>query len=224
MPRYYTEKLGAGRLRACYELAPPAIRAYLEGEISFVRKRIPQDALVLELGCGYGRVLREIAGAGRTIVGIDTAIASLAMAREHVPGGPPPHLAAMDAARMAFGDRVFDLTFCIQNGISAFGVDQPGLVREAARVTRSSGLVLFSSYTAGIWDDRLAWFRLQAAHGLIGEIDEEATGNGVIACKDGFRASTVSAGDFARMTASAGLSSRIFEVAGSSLFCEIDAP
>jgi 2-polyprenyl-6-hydroxyphenyl methylase/3-demethylubiquinone-9 3-methyltransferase len=224
MPGYYAGKLSADRLRACYDLAPPVIAAYLEGEIAFVRQRISRDTLVLELGCGYGRVLREISGAGRGIVGIDTAIESLAMAREFIPAGPRLRLAAMDAARMAFPDRTFDLTICIQNGISAFGVDQPALIREAARVTRQGGFVLFSSYTTRLWNDRLQWFRLQAAHGLIGEIDDEATGDGVIACRDGFRASTVSSVGFASLVVSAGLSCKILEAPGGSLFCEIVAP
>jgi 2-polyprenyl-6-hydroxyphenyl methylase/3-demethylubiquinone-9 3-methyltransferase len=224
MPGYYARKLSAERLRACYDLAPPVIAAYLEGEIAFVRQMISPDALVLELGCGYGRVLRGISGDGRGIVGIDTSIESLSMARKFVPAGPRLHLAAMDAARMAFPDHAFDLTICVQNGISALGVDQPALFREAARVTRPGGSLLFSSYSTRLWNDRLEWFRLQAAQGLIGEIDDEATGDGVIACRDGFRATTVSAAGFASMAASAGLSCKIIEAPGASLFCVIVLP
>ena len=36
MSGYYTKKLAAKRLRACYDLAPPRTRAYLEAEIEFV--------------------------------------------------------------------------------------------------------------------------------------------------------------------------------------------
>jgi 2-polyprenyl-6-hydroxyphenyl methylase/3-demethylubiquinone-9 3-methyltransferase len=70
----------------------------------------------------------------------------------------------------------------------------------------------------------LRWFEIQAAHGLIGEIDHTATGNGVIVCKDGFRATTVGAEEFSRLAGELGVTARIEEVAGSSVFCEILAP
>jgi len=42
MPGYYIERLAAERLRACYDLAPPRTKAYLEAEIEFVlAKRRP---------------------------------------------------------------------------------------------------------------------------------------------------------------------------------------
>jgi len=97
-------------------------------------------------------------------------------------------------------------------------------MREAVRLTRSGGLVLFSSYSARFWEARLEWFEAQAAHGLIGEIDREATRDGVIVCKDGFRAVTVDGEGFRRLVEPLGLVPCIVEVDGSSLFCEISVP
>ena len=103
----------------------------------------------------------------------------------------------------------------------AFQMEQKILVAEALRVTRSGGSVLLSSYAERFWEDRIGWFRLQAEHGLIGEIDEEATGEGVIVCKDGFRATTVTADDFRAIASDFGLVPIVTEVDGSSLFCEL---
>jgi len=55
MSSYYTEKLAAERLRACYDLAPPRTKAYLEAEIQFVLQKMFPSMVVLELGCGYGQ-------------------------------------------------------------------------------------------------------------------------------------------------------------------------
>ena len=224
MPGYYTEKLAAERLRACYDLAPPRTRAYLEAEIEFVLRRTRPSMIVAELGCGYGRVLERLLPAARVVVGIDTSLASLRMALEFMGGKPSVHLACMDAISMGFRDRVFDLTLCVQNGICAFAVDQQQLFREAVRVTRSGGLVLFSSYSAKFWEHRLQWFEIQSAHRLIGEIDHQATGNGVIVCKDGFRATTADRTTFETLAAGLGVTPYITEVDGSSLFCEIVVP
>ena len=224
MTGYYAENLAAERLRACYEVAPPRARAYLEAEIDFVLERTTPSTLALELGCGYGRVLRRLVPRSRAAVGIDTSLPSLKMAREFVGPSPSLRLLAMDAACMGFRDGSFDLAFCVQNGISAFAVDELTLFREAVRVTRPGGIVLFSSYAERFWQDRLEWFEAQAAHGLIGPIDREATGNGVIVCKDGFRATTVGPDRFEALAARLDLLPRIGEVEGSSLFCEVVVP
>ena len=82
MSGYYTEKLSAERLRACYDLAPPRTKAYLEAEIEFVLRKATRSMIVVELGCGYGRVLERLLPAVQVVVGIDTSLPSLRMASE----------------------------------------------------------------------------------------------------------------------------------------------
>jgi len=224
MPSYYTERLAAERLRACYDLAPPRTKAYLEAEIEFVLGRTTPSMLALELGCGYGRVLERLLRRVRVAFGIDTSPSSLRMAMDYLGRKPPLCLACMDSVQTGFRDRTFDLTICIQNGICAFAVDQQQLFREAMRVTRSGGLVMFSSYTPQFWEHRLEWFEIQSAHRLIGEIDYQATGKGTIVCKDGFRATTADRATFENLADCLGVTPRITEVDGSSLFCEFVCP
>lgn len=193
-------------------------------EIEFVLERITPGDWVLELGCGYGRVLEQLTRGNANVIGIDTSAGSLAMARDSTGFCSKPSLLVMDAAQLGFRATRFGLVACIQNGISAFKVDPGQLVREALRVTRSGGRVLFSSYSERFWLDRLDWFRIQAKVGLIGEIDEKATGDGVIVCKDGFRATTFGPDDFRALASSVGVSAKISEVDGSSIFCEIRVP
>jgi 2-polyprenyl-6-hydroxyphenyl methylase/3-demethylubiquinone-9 3-methyltransferase len=221
MHGYYSQKLSAERLRLCYEVAPPRVQRYLEAEIEFVLERTEPPALVLELGCGYGRVLQRLVAKAKTVVGIDSSHESLRLAREMMRGVPSCHLFEMDAVELGFRDRQFDLVVCIQNGISAFRVDPGRLIEEAVRVTRAGKRVLFSSYSEHFWEDRLHWFRIQSKYGLIGEIDEDATGGGVIVCKDGFRASTVGPDDFISLISDLDIVPEITEVNGSSIFCEI---
>jgi len=218
---YYSSKLSGRRLRLCYEIAPPRVQRYLEAEIAFVLERIRPSSLVLELGCGYGRVLDRLAASARGAVGIDTSRDSLLMAREYVGPRSSCRFAQMNAAALGFRDGCFDLVACVQNGISAFNIDKRTLIQEAVRVTRPGGRVLFSSYSERFWPHRLAWFRIQAEYGLIGPIDDEATGDGVIVCEDGFQATTVGPDEFTSLLAAYPLPAQISEVDGSSLFCEI---
>jgi 2-polyprenyl-6-hydroxyphenyl methylase/3-demethylubiquinone-9 3-methyltransferase len=219
MREYYENKLSAEGLRKCYEIAPPRICQYLDAEVRFVTGRIMGKNQVLELGCGYGRVMRQVSTCVGSITGCDTSRSSLELAKSHL----LPHrnfgLVLTDASCLAFRSGVFDAVFCVQNGISAFGVSRQRLVDEAVRVTRKGGLVLFSSYSHRIWKHRLAWFKAQSEAGLVGEIDETRTGKGTIVCKDGFHTTTVSRAEFERLFSKSGAEFLLKEVDGSSLFC-----
>jgi len=217
---YYKDKLSATRLLKCYEIAPPRIRRYLDAEIQFVLSSLHCKDLVLELGCGYGRVMRTVAPLVSIIVGNDISRESLELARSYMKPYENYRIIQMDASNMAFRSFTFDAVFCIQNGISAFGVEKKSLIAEAIRVTKNGGVICFSSYSPKIWKDRLDWFRKQSQAGLLGEIDEEKTHNGTIVCKDGFKATTVSDSLFAELFNELGLNTSIKEVDESSIFCK----
>ena len=127
----------------------------------------------------------------------------------------------MNAIDLKFDDEYFDKVICVQNGISAFNVDPKRLLNEAIRVTKKGGTVLFSSYSEKFWEERLNWFQIQAEHGLIGEIDYNLTKNGIIICKDGFKAITYSEQDFLELASHFNVQATICEIDNSSLFCEI---
>lgn len=221
MHDYYSQKLSAERLRLCYEIAPSRIKQYLEAEIEYVLDKIKSSDFILELGCGYGRVLKKLAAKAGIVVGIDTSYDSLCFAQQTFSGSLSCYLLEMDAVELGFRNKQFDVVVCIQNGIAAFNVNQRKLIQESMRVTRTGGKILFSSYSKRFWMDRLEWFRVQSEYGLIGEIDEKATGGGVIVCKDGFKASTVSPDDFIALTSNLGIDPVLIEVDGSSIFCEL---
>lgn len=221
MAGYYADKLSGKRLKQVYESAPPRIKQYLDAEVEYLLSRIKPEDSVLELGCGYGRILPRLAEKAAVVVGIDNSMKNLQYEYKALRGLKNCSLACMDASQLAFRDRSFDMVVCIQNGISAFQAGRRELIREAMSVTKSGGRALFSSYSEKFWDDRLEWFKAQADDGLIGEIDFERTGDGVIVCKDGFTASTVSPEEFLVLTENLGADVSIVEVDESSIFCEI---
>ena len=218
---YYKEKLSASGLLRCYETAPPRIKQYLDAEIQFVISNIQCKDMILELGCGYGRVMKEVSPFVSHIIGNDISQESLELAVSYMEGCQNYAVFLVDASQMAFRSSTFDAVFCIQNGISAFGVDRKRLIAESARVTKKNGIILFSSYSPKIWEARLEWFRKQSQLGLIGQIDEAKTHDGTIVCKDGFRATTVGSDQFVELFGELGLKASIIEVDQSSVFCKV---
>jgi ubiquinone/menaquinone biosynthesis C-methylase UbiE len=144
---YYRDKLSAERLKLCYEIAPPRAKQYLKAEEKYVLQNIRPSDTVLELGCGFGRVLQKIARKAKLAIGIDTSTDSLLLGRHELSGLKNCILLKMDAIQLGFLDQTFDRVICIQNGISAFHVNQKDLIRESIRVTKRRGKVLFSSYS-----------------------------------------------------------------------------
>jgi 2-polyprenyl-6-hydroxyphenyl methylase/3-demethylubiquinone-9 3-methyltransferase len=223
MSKYYSESLSARNLQKCYELAPPRIQRYLSEEIRVVRERINPEDLVLELGCGYGRALAELISGKNLLFGIDNSYDSIYFEKKSFLQSMKVFLLCMDVKKMGIHENKFDLVFCIQNGISALGIDPALVIHETLRVTKPGGIILLSSYTDNIWQDRLEWFQIQSEYGLIGEIDESRTENGIIICKDGFKATTFNKNQFNQLLSGFDKEYSIFEIDESSIFCEIIA-
>ncbi|NHK31259.1 MAG: class I SAM-dependent methyltransferase [Asgard group archaeon] len=218
---YYSEKLSSNKLKRCYDIASPRIKQYLEAEIQFVLDQIDSSDIVLELGCGYGRVLARLAKKAKAVYGIDISEESIDFAEEFLAEYSNNHLYQMDAEELTFQNNSFNVVVAIQNAVSAFKIAPERLIVESLRVTKPNGKVILSSYSEKIWDARLDWFAKQSEENLLGEIDWEKTKDGIIICKDGFKATTFTQKDFQDLIEKLDLNASITEVDNSSLFCVI---
>jgi len=88
----------------------------------------------LEVGCGEGRVARDLAARGHRVVGLDASPTLLRHATAAHPGG---RYVRADAAALPFGDAEFDLVVAYNSLMDV--EDMPGSVREAGRVLERGG-------------------------------------------------------------------------------------
>ncbi len=221
---YYAQKLSAGRLKRVYDIATPRIEQYLNAEIEHILQKIKPMDSVIELGCGYGRILEKLADKAHKVVGIDISEDNIEFARKYLKKRDNIEVYKMDAVNLDFPDSTFDLVVIAQNGISAFKIEPVHLLKECLRITKKGGIILFSTYAAKFWEHRLEWFKIQSDEGLLGEIDWEQTKPGVIICKDGFKANSFSRDDFLQLAGEFDLEFELEEIDESSLFCELFVP
>lgn len=110
------------------------------------RVELPEDARILDAGCGTGGVLAHLAGLGEA-VGADPDPEAVAAAREQAPDAEV-HVA--DAAALPFAAGSFDLVCCLD--VVEHVDDDAAVLRELRRVARPDGrLLLTVPALPGLW-------------------------------------------------------------------------
>ena len=104
-----------------------------------IAARLPDDADVLELGCGRGvPATRELAKR-HNVTGVDVSRAQLELARHHVPEALYVHA---DMCRIEYDDSSFDGVVALYSLGHLPPDDQRGMLRRVARWLRPGGLFL----------------------------------------------------------------------------------
>jgi SAM-dependent methyltransferase len=111
----------------------------------------PSSGRTLDLGCGEGRLSRDLTAFGHDVVGVDASPAMLAAARE---AAPELEVHQADAAALPFEDASFDLVVAFMSLQDVENLD--GATRECSRVLPVGGrlciAVVHPINSAGTWE------------------------------------------------------------------------
>ncbi|HET8619851.1 MAG TPA: class I SAM-dependent methyltransferase [Acidimicrobiales bacterium] len=163
----------------------------------------PPGRRTLEVGCGEGRVTRDLVDRGHRVTGVDTALGLVREARL-APGGGTWALA--DGAGLPFPDGCFDLVVAY-NSLQVVA-DMPAAVREAARVLDPGGRLAFcvshpvTDLGRFLGDEPDAPFALRSRYFESERVDDTVEMGGLIMR---FRGRTWSLEHYARALEGAGL-------------------
>lgn len=217
---YYEKRLNANRLYEVYQTKYKRIQSYLNAEISFVKDWLCGAENILELGAGYGRIMKEIAPYCKSIVGIDISEDTVEFGKDYLRDVPNTRLMVMDVHKIspdAF-EMPFETVLCLQNALSAMKVEPFSFVAKMMGLVAPGGRMFISTYSAKFWSHRLDWFHEQAQKGLLGKIILEQTKDGVIVCEGGFRGETHTPELLSEIGDFSGFPYKVHEVDESSLF------
>ncbi len=189
----------------CYCSAPEAIQQGLDAELDLIRNVAPPGK-ILEVGCGSGRVLKELRRQDRQLFGFDLVLGYLEAAREK---GIAAELAAARGGNMPFGDAVFDAVFCVQNTLGMVGEEKRAMLREMRRVARERAPLLIVVYAESSVAPRLEWYKRLAAKGMMARIDRSQSSDEVLATADGHRSETFTRKRLGNLLGEQGLTARI---------------
>jgi len=106
---------------------------------------LPRDAVILDYGCGQGRLTGELIELGYVnVLGLDTSAEMIRIARDRVPDAG---FAETDGARIPCGDASIDavLLFTVLTCIASDDA-QKNLLGEIKRILRPHGLLVISDY------------------------------------------------------------------------------
>lgn len=105
-----------------------------------LRRRLPQSAAVLDLGCGCGvPVARSLAAAGHAVTGVDVSGVQIERARQLVPAGT---FLRADATRLVLRPASFDAVVCLYALIHVPLADQRSLIERIGTWIRPGGWLL----------------------------------------------------------------------------------
>ncbi|MCL2564732.1 MAG: class I SAM-dependent methyltransferase [Defluviitaleaceae bacterium] len=220
---YYSKNLNSQKLYDVYQTRYPRVKTYLAEEIAFVKARLQGIEDILELGAGYGRIMKELAPHCKSITGIDISEDNVAFGGDYLQDTPNSKLIVMDAHKISpkVFEAPFDVVLCMQNALSSMKVEPFSYTEKIMSLLAANGRVFISTYSAKFWQHRLEWFLEQAEKGLLGEIDLEKSKDGVIVGKDGFCSVTHSRSELDEIGKSTGCPYEIQEVDESSVFLVI---
>lgn len=119
-------------------------------EETLVLEYFPDDARVLDIGCGAGRTSVPLAEMGLQVVGVDLSSAMVDIAREMAQACEVKiDFLAMDAMDLQFEDASFDVALFSYNGMELIPgrAGKKRVMREVYRILKPGGYFIFSSHS-----------------------------------------------------------------------------
>ena len=127
--------------------SPELIQEFLDGEIEFINKHIKNNSSILEIGCGYGRLLQILAKNSKKVIGIDFSKNMVNLSKNNLGNHQNVIIELMDANKLSFKDNSFDYVVCLDNSFGNMPKIEQEVINEMKRVCKIGGEIIISVFS-----------------------------------------------------------------------------
>lgn len=132
--------------------APKLILEFLNGEIEFISNHIKPDSFILEIGCGYGRLLKIMAKKSKYLIGIDFSNRMVKLSKNNLKGEKNVEIQLMEADKLLFNNDSFDYVVCFDNSFGNMPKIELNVLKEMKRVCKNGGEIIISVFSENAKD------------------------------------------------------------------------
>ena len=133
---------------------PNSYKQWFEEEKIYLRKNITKNSIVLEVGCGEGRSLRDVFPITKNLTGIDHDPKAFEEVKSHFKKYPTVKLKKADATNLPFKAKTFDFVICMTT-FANFGKQKFKVLREMKRVLKDQGTIILSVFSEDAFGERM---------------------------------------------------------------------
>lgn len=117
-----------------------------------------KNSLVLDIGCGLGRTVRNFAPYVKKVVGIDNDYEAVEKSKENTKEIENVEIYFGDGEKLDFEDKSFDIVSCMGGTISNLGNSAIRVFSEVKRVLKDEGFFFCSSWNEDALEARLRYY------------------------------------------------------------------
>ena len=125
---------------------PKQIQDFLNGEIKFINEHIKPSSSILEIGCGYGRLLNILAENAKEVTGIDFSEFEIDEAKKFIKKDNIK-LELMNAKELDFPNDSFDYVVCLDATFGNMPKIESEVIKEMSRVCKRGGEIIISVFS-----------------------------------------------------------------------------
>lgn len=183
---------------------PQILKKFFTGDIDYIENKLEKSGKVLEIGCGFGRLLPYLAKVSREVVGIDFSKLQVKKSRALFRNNKNVKVELMSAEKLKFKDGIFDTTACLNCSLGNMPGIESLVISEMKRVTKKGGKVIVRVFA----DNKKVRTAQHKNYKRLGFTEIKDLGKAVVT-REGFYSSRFSKQDLNNLFANAGLKAEI---------------
>jgi len=137
---------------------PETLKEFFKAESQFLENNIPENSLILDAGCGWGRHLFLVSNKIKKGIGIDKDKTRISESKQFLKDKKNIETFHADIYKIPFPEDYFDIVICMNNTFGNLKEHKLAL-KEMIRVLKVKGKLILSVHSDKMSQDKLDWYK-----------------------------------------------------------------